>query len=53
MRSREGFIGAVRAQDRGLSGALTTGESALTSGYLMVEARSPLPGPAPRRPQHR
>jgi hypothetical protein len=29
------------------SGAPTTTETALTSGYLLVEARSPLPG-APR-----
>jgi len=33
------------------SGAPTTEESALTSGYLLVEALSPLPGPARRRPE--
>jgi hypothetical protein len=36
--------GANRAQAEVVSGAPTTGESALTSGYLLVEARSPLPG---------
>jgi hypothetical protein len=33
------------------SWAPTTGGSALTSGYLLVEARSPLPGPTGRRPE--
>jgi hypothetical protein len=32
------------------SGAPTTGESPLTSGYLLVETRSPLAGPTRRRP---
>jgi len=36
--------GVNRAQAEVVSGAPTTGESELTSGYLLVEARSPLPG---------
>jgi hypothetical protein len=44
MRRRKGSSDRVRAQNRVLSGAPTTGETALTSGYLLVEARSPLPG---------
>jgi hypothetical protein len=43
---------ANRAQAEVVSGAPTTTESALTSGYLLVEARSPLPGPTRRRPEH-
>jgi hypothetical protein len=39
------------AQVRVLSGAPTTTETALTSGYLLVETRSPLPEPARRRPE--
>ena len=50
MRRRKGSSARVRAQDRVLSWAPTPGESALTSGYLLVEARSPLPG-APREQQ--
>jgi hypothetical protein len=38
-----------RAQVRVLSGAPTTTETALTSGYLLVETRSPLPEPTRRR----
>ncbi len=40
-------LGRYRAQAEVVSGAPIAGESALTSGYLLVEARSPLPG-APR-----
>ena len=40
---------ANRAQAEVVSGAPTTTETALTSGYLLVEARSPLPEPARRR----
>jgi len=40
-----------RAQAEVVSGAPDTTESALTSGYLLVEARSPLPGPVRRRPE--
>lgn len=43
--------GVNRAQAEVVSGAPTTGERALTSGYLLVETRSPLPGPTRRRPQ--
>jgi hypothetical protein len=43
--------GINRAQAEVVSGAPTTGESALISGYLLVEARSPLPGPTRRRPE--
>jgi hypothetical protein len=39
------------AQAEVVSGAPTTTETALTSGYLLVETRSPLPEPARRRPE--
>lgn len=42
--SRSNDAAKVSAQVRFPSGAPTTGESALTSGYLLVEARSPLTG---------
>jgi hypothetical protein len=38
------FFFECRAQVRVLSGAPIAGESALTSGYLLVEAQAPLPG---------
>jgi hypothetical protein len=44
------FFFECRAQVRVLSGAPTTTETPLTSGYLLVEARSRLPGPTRRRP---
>jgi hypothetical protein len=43
--------GVNRAQAEVVSGAPTTTETALTSGYLLVETRSPLPGPIRRRPR--
>jgi hypothetical protein len=43
--------GVNRAQAEVVSGAPTTTETALTSGYLLVEARSPLPEPTRRRPE--
>jgi len=50
-----GFYGpdreANRAQAEVVSGAPTTTETPLTSGYLLVEARSPLPEPTRRRPE--
>ena len=43
--------GVNSAQAEVVSRGPKTKETALTSGYLLVEARSPLPGPTRRRPE--
>ena len=51
LQDAAGTSAQVRFLSGVLSGVPTTTETALTSGYLLVEARSPLPEPTRRRPE--